>query len=184
MHLVRHLKASLTQHRPGRRGRAETHGLRLWLEPLETRTLPTVTFSPGPLATPVVSGEVIPGGLNSGTPVGGMFVLAPPTTADGNVLWYSRHEFNTYFLQHLAGQPRSPDPSDPNWHIDGTRHVDHNHIILAIAGKIGGAAPAAGATPAFNLMVKAQSLFFTGLTGTGGVTMSGAERRPSRWVRS
>ena len=106
------------------------------------------------------------------TPVGGMFVIPPPTTADSNVLWYSRHEFSTYFLQHLAGQPHATDPTDANWHVDGSRHVDHNHVILAIAGKLNGVAPAAGATPAFNLMVKAQSLFFAGLTGTGGVTMS------------
>ena len=32
----------------------------------------------------------------------------------------------------------------------------------------------AGATPAFNLMVKAQSLFFAGLTGTGSIGMSGS----------
>ena len=107
------------------------------------------------------------------TPVEGMFVLPAPTTADSNVLWYSRHEFNTYFLQHLPGQARATDPTDPNWHVDGTRHVDHNHVILAINGKLNGVAPAAGATPAFNLMVKAQSLFFAGLTGTGAVTMSG-----------
>jgi len=111
--------------------------------------------------------------MNGTTPVAGMFVNPYPTTADSNVLWYSRHEFNTYFLQHLSGQPRAVDPNDPNWHVDGTRHVDHNHVILAITGKVNGTTvPAAGATPVFTLMVKAESLFFTGLTGTGSVTMS------------
>src|SRR5262249_44550086 len=108
------------------------------------------------------------------TAVPGMFVLPAPTTADSNVLWYSRHEFNTYFLQHLPGQPQATDPNDGNWHVDGTRHVDHNHVILAIAGTVNGVAPAPGAPPAFNLTVKAQSLFFAGLTGTAGVSVSGA----------
>jgi hypothetical protein len=74
----------------------------------------------------------------------------------------------------MERQPHAVDPTDGNWHLDGTRHVDHDHLILAISGKVNGlAAPAPGATPVFNLMVKAYSLFYTGLTGTSSVTMSG-----------
>src|SRR6516162_6301568 len=69
MHIVKRLTVPLKLHLPRRRARTMSHRLRPRLECLETRALPTVTFTPGPLTTPVVTGEGIPGGLDSGTPI-------------------------------------------------------------------------------------------------------------------
>jgi hypothetical protein len=109
-------------------------------------------------------------------PVPGMFVFpASNPAADSDLLHYSRHEFNTYFLQHQERQPHSVDPNDPNWHLDGTPHIDHDHLILALLGKMNdGSYPAPGATPAFDLVVDTYSLFFRGLVGASSVTMSEA----------
>ena len=52
-------------------------------------------------------------------PIPGMFVVpsATPTTAS-DILRYSRHEFSTYFLQHMERQPHALDPTDGNWHVE------------------------------------------------------------------
>jgi hypothetical protein len=111
----------------------------------------------------------------SGQPVPGMFVFpASNPTSDSDVLHYSRHEFVTYYLQHLERQPHALDLTDGNWHVDGSRHVDHDHLILAISGTVNGVAPAAGATPAFDLVTSMYSLFYQGLTGASSITMSGS----------
>src|SRR6184192_4125716 len=96
-----------------------------------------------------------------------MFVVpaADASGSESDTLRYSRHEFSTYFLQHQERQPHAVDPTDGNWHMDGSRHVDHNHLILAIAGRVNGAAPAAGATPPFDLVTSTYSLFYRGLVG-------------------
>jgi hypothetical protein len=107
-------------------------------------------------------------------PIPGMFVFPPqdPST-DSDLLHYSRHEFTTYFLQHQERQPHAVDPLDPNWHLDGTPHVDHNHLILAIMGHLNnGKAPAPGATPSFTLMTATFSLFYRGLVGVGSINMN------------
>ena len=111
-------------------------------------------------------------------PVPGMFVFpAINPGADSDLLHYSRHEFATYFLQHAERQPHAVDPTDGNWHMDGSRHVDHNHLILAIMGRMNdGSAPAAGATPAFDLVLKANSLFYQGLVGKSSVTMKNGSK--------
>ena len=102
-----------------------------------------------------------------GEPVPGMFVVpaSDPSSSDSDTLRYSRHEFTTYFLQHAERQPHAVDPTDPNWHMDGSPHVDHNHLILAIAGKLGQRRPDPGATPAFDLAVSTYSLFHQGRLG-------------------
>ena len=65
----------------------------------------------------------------------GLFSIESSNSAtDSDILGYSRHEFNTWYLQHYERRPHSLDPADPNWHEDGTRHIDHNYFILAIAG--------------------------------------------------
>jgi hypothetical protein len=116
--------------------------------------------------------------LVSGTPTGaapipGMFVYpaATPST-DSDALHYSRHEFNTYFLQHAERLPHALDPTDPEWHVDGTRHIDHDHLIVAIMGRRNdGTLPVPGTTPVFTLNLKAFSLFYQGLVGASSVTM-------------
>jgi hypothetical protein len=40
---------------------------------------------------------------------------------------------------------------------DGTRHVDHDHIVVALRGTLeDGSAPAPGATPPFDLLIASQ----------------------------
>jgi len=117
---------------------------------------------------------LVQGGQSAREPVPGMFVFpASNPTSDSDSLHYSRHEFATYFLQHQERQPHAVDPTDGNWHLDGSRHVDHNHLILAITGHLNnGATPAPGATPAFDLVTKTYSLFYQGLVGRQQIDMS------------
>lgn len=107
--------------------------------------------------------------INQGIP--GLASIKSATTMDGDSLNYSRHEFNTYFLQHAETQPHATDPEDDNWHVDGTRHVDHDHLILAISGKTNGKSPAPGTTPPFMLSLQLATLFDNGLVGLTSVTM-------------
>ncbi len=113
-------------------------------------------------------------------PVPGMFVFpaANPDT-DSDTLHYSRHEFTTYFLQHMERQPHAVDPNDGNWHLDGSRHVDHNHLILAIVGSVNGAPPAPGATPPFDLVVSTYSLFYQGLVGSASMSIGNSSQTDS-----
>lgn len=112
-------------------------------------------------------------------PIPGLASITSVITADSDLLNYSRHEFNTYFLQHAEHLPHSTDPADGNWHLDGTRHVDHDHLILAISGKINGAAPAPGATPAFTFRLKLATLFDNGLVGVTSVTLNNTSETKS-----
>ncbi len=106
-------------------------------------------------------------------PVPGMFVLPALDTAnDSDVLHYSRHEFASYFLGHEERAPHAVDENDPNWHLDGSRHIDHNHLILAIDGAFeNGDPPAPGATESFDLRLAAHSLFRSGLVGHATMTI-------------
>lgn len=68
---------------------------------------------------------------------------------------YDRHEFVTYNTLHGDDPAHGLDPTDPDWHLDGSRHFDHHHIVLAIQGLIDKATPAApGVTPPFTFRVK------------------------------
>ena len=120
-------------------------------------------------------------GADATQPVPGMFVFpaANPAT-DSDALHYSRHEFTTYFLQHMERQPHAVDATDGNWHLDGSRHVDHNHLILAIMGSVNGAPPAPGATPPFDLVVSTYSLFYQGLVATSSMSL-GQKARIDGW---
>jgi len=51
-----------------------------------------------------------------------------------NKLSYWRHSFDTYCTNHQFGGSQQVDPDDPNWHLDGTPHVDYATLIFAIAG--------------------------------------------------
>jgi hypothetical protein len=113
---------------------------------------------------------------NAVAPVPGMFVVpAPIDTQDSDELHYSRHEFVTYFLQHQERQPHALDPTDGNWHVDGTPHIDHDHLILSIAGRMpDGSPPPAGATPIFDLKLTTYSLFHSGVVGAQSAEIGGS----------
>lgn len=66
------------------------------------------------------------------------FLIKPPPDDDSgsNVLIYKRHSFQKYCADHRPGGPKQVDPSDPNWHLDGTPHVDYAIVIFAIAGHL------------------------------------------------
>ena len=111
--------------------------------------------------------------LDEGMP--GLFAIDTSTgSPDSDTLQYSRHEFNTHFLQHEERQSHAVDASDPNWHADGTTpHIDHDHLIVAISGMLAdGSQPEAGATPAFELALDTLSFFQHGLVGDTRVEMN------------
>jgi hypothetical protein len=104
----------------------------------------------------------------------GLFAISASSGSDSDTLQYSRHEFNTFFLQHGERQSHKVDPDDGNWHLDGTRHIDHDHLILAISGALSnGPLPTPGATPSFELVVNLATLFHQGLVGVGSAILSG-----------
>jgi len=106
----------------------------------------------------------------------GLFSIdAANSASDSDILQYSRHEFNTFFLQHQERQPHQVDPTDSNWHGDGTPHVDHNHLILALTAQLNdGSLPVPGVTPTFQLSLSLASLFQHGLVGATSIEMNGA----------
>jgi len=70
-------------------------------------------------------------------------------------LTYDRHEFETYAEAHRHEGSFDLDPDDPMWHVDGTRHIDHDHLIVAIHGRLrNGSLPPAGLTPRFHLGIR------------------------------
>lgn len=67
-------------------------------------------------------------------------------------LTYDRHEFLTYRAQHAIDEAFFLDPTDPAWHLNASRHIDHDHLIVAIHGKVaGGGRATPGLTPPFDL---------------------------------
>ena len=65
-------------------------------------------------------------------------------------LTYDRHEFITYRTNHATNPNWFHDPSDPEWHADGSRHIDHDHLVVAIRGLVRGEElPPPGVTPYF-----------------------------------
>jgi hypothetical protein len=84
----------------------------------------------------------------------GIFAIKNPGNKHSMELTYDRHEFNTYRAQHAHLGRLGLDPTDPAWHIDGTYHVDHDHLVLAIKGTVENqGAPPAGRTPRFDFKV-------------------------------
>jgi hypothetical protein len=83
----------------------------------------------------------------------GIYAIADPLgTPHSFELVYDRHEFNTYREQHAHAGGYGLDPGDPAWHTDGTRHIDHDHLIVAIRGLMeDGSTPKPGATLPFDL---------------------------------
>jgi len=65
---------------------------------------------------------------------------------------YDRHEFQTYKDEHIHQGNLLLDPSDPVWHLDGTRHIDHDNLVIAIHSPMrNGNYPAPGQSKSFNL---------------------------------
>jgi hypothetical protein len=68
---------------------------------------------------------------------------------------YDRHEFETYRELHEDDPDYAHDPDDADWHVNGTRHYDHDHLVLAIQGAIDGEiVPEPGVTSPFTFRVK------------------------------
>jgi hypothetical protein len=104
----------------------------------------------------------------------GLYTVSTGSLLDSDVLQYSRHEFHTHLLAHVERGGHALDPEDPNWHLDGTRHIDHDHQIIAIDGHLLSLLPpAAGATPPFDLVLETHTLFQHGLLGDDSVEVSG-----------
>jgi hypothetical protein len=86
------------------------------------------------------------------------FFIEPPKEGGekSDYVRYLRHSFETYCADHLPGGDKEVDPADPNWHLDGTPHVDHSALILAIAGHFDdGSVPQVGSA-SFNLVVETE----------------------------
>jgi hypothetical protein len=67
-------------------------------------------------------------------------------------LTYDRHEFLSYEAKHAMDPNYFLDSDDPEWHADASRHIDHDHLIIAVRGLVDGSfLPPAGQTPSFNL---------------------------------
>jgi hypothetical protein len=95
----------------------------------------------------------------------GIWSIEDYGSPDSLALTYDRHEFNTYLDQHLHTGGYGLDPTDPAWHTDGTYHVDHNHLVLAIKGTVENqGAPAAGKTPYFDFSIVTSLADMTGVT--------------------
>jgi hypothetical protein len=84
----------------------------------------------------------------------GIYAIDDPGGLNSLELTYDRHEFNTYLDMHAHTGGYGLDPNDPAWHTDGTYHVDHNHLVIAIRGTVENmGAPPAGKTPNFDLSI-------------------------------
>lgn len=71
-------------------------------------------------------------------------------------LSYWRHEFATYKTEEAAAAHARHDDAG-EWHADGSRHVDHDHIIVAVRGAFAdGSTPAPGETAPFQLVIASQ----------------------------
>ena len=66
------------------------------------------------------------------------FFINPGDASKSDQLVYERHSFQQYCSDHRPGGPKQVDPKDPNWHLDGTPHVDYSTVIFAIKGRFDG----------------------------------------------
>jgi len=62
------------------------------------------------------------------------FFINPGGPSSSDQLTYERHSFQQYCIDHAPGGSKQVDPKDPNWHLDGTPHVDYSIVIFAING--------------------------------------------------
>ena len=84
----------------------------------------------------------------------GLFTIYGGSGLDSNALQYWRHEFETYKRDHRRTADRGLG-NERHWHNDGTPHVNHDHIVVAIRGQLAdGTMPVPGATPPFALRLE------------------------------
>jgi hypothetical protein len=62
------------------------------------------------------------------------FINPSGNSSTSDQLTYERHSFQQYCIDHAPGGSKQVDPKDPNWHLDGTPHVDYSTVIFAIKG--------------------------------------------------
>jgi hypothetical protein len=85
--------------------------------------------------------------------VPGLFSLYAGSAELSDTLSYWRHEFRTYREQHRVDDDFAT-PDDEEWHANGTPHIDHDQIVLAIRAQLPDGSPlAAGPTPPFQLAI-------------------------------
>jgi hypothetical protein len=73
------------------------------------------------------------------------FFTDPKHAPQSDRMTYWRHSFMQYCIDHRPGGPKALDRRDPNWHKDGTPHVDYTTLIFAFAGHYDNqSVPAAG----------------------------------------
>lgn len=89
--------------------------------------------------------------------VPGLYELAPapgPGDDASAVLGYWRHEFRTYKQRHRQEEAFEMDEEADEWHATGTRHVNHDTIIVAVHGTLTtGGTLVPGASPPFTLAI-------------------------------
>jgi len=61
---------------------------------------------------------------------------SPKPGAQSDMLTYWRHEFETYAKAHAPGGTHEVDAS--GYHADGTWHIDHDRLVIAIRGTLDG----------------------------------------------
>jgi hypothetical protein len=109
----------------------------------------------------------------------GLFRIYTGTATDSTTLGYWRHEFASYKRQHRQQDDFNTD-GDPDWHENGTYHVDHDHLMIAIRGLLpSGGRLAPGSTPSFELLLSSVDRdqdggVNTGSTGDGSSSGSDA----------
>ena len=83
-----------------------------------------------------------------------LFRITAGAPGDSVTLTYWRHEFRTYKEQHRKRDDRML--VDDEWHADGSRHIDNEHLVVAVSdASVGGLPLTPGATPPFRLVVNA-----------------------------
>ena len=109
----------------------------------------------------------------------GLFRIYAGTATDSTTLGYWRHEFASYKRQHRQQDDFNTD-GDPDWHENGTYHVDHDHLMIAIRGLVpSGGRLAPGSTPSFELLLSSVDRdqdggVNTGSSGDGSSSGSGS----------
>ncbi|MCW5891740.1 MAG: hypothetical protein KIT14_14490 [bacterium] len=89
--------------------------------------------------------------------VPGLFELYAGDQSTSTTLAYWRHEFVTWKTEHFRSEHFLVDDADGEWHVTGTRHVDHDVIVVAVRGQLAnGLTLPPGATPPFQLVVTAE----------------------------
>ncbi len=73
---------------------------------------------------------------------------------------YNRHEFETYRDKHEHDPDFAIDPTDPAWHANGSRHIEHHRLVIAIDATVvqnadgtSGSTAAPGPSPEFNFRI-------------------------------